>query len=141
MQAFKAESSGLRQRLAAEQREVGSLKQSLADRNLAKRQTSQVRCNVKLLSCTLFWVAASHCTTAVTAYPVHSLIICSLSCWVQVCDTSYTWNLLMHDQVVSDQARLLPRPGSQKLMSGFLECIGILYISSTLTLSMQLHHC
>ena len=44
MQAFKAESSGLRQRLAAEQREVGSLKHSLADRNLAKRQATQVHC-------------------------------------------------------------------------------------------------
>ena len=44
MQAFKAKSSGLCQRLAEEQREVGSLKQSLADRNLAKRQSSQVRC-------------------------------------------------------------------------------------------------
>ncbi len=85
MQALKAESSGLRQRLAAEQREVGSLKQSLADRNLAKRQTSQVGCLylfylplslagvlthldcvVKLLTtCYLFWVAASHCMTAV----------------------------------------------------------------------------
>ena len=42
MQTFKAESSGLRQRLAAEQREVGSLKHSLADRNLAKRQATQV---------------------------------------------------------------------------------------------------
>ena len=44
MQAFKAESSGLHQRLAAEQQEVGSLKHSLADRNLAKQQTSQVHC-------------------------------------------------------------------------------------------------
>ncbi|DBB01459.1 TPA: hypothetical protein ACH3X1_000116 [Trebouxia sp. C0004] len=39
--AFKAGSAGLRQHLAAEQREVGSLKQSLADRNLAKRQPTQ----------------------------------------------------------------------------------------------------
>ncbi len=44
MQAFKAESSGLRQRLAAQQREVGSLKHSLADHNLAKCQSSQVNC-------------------------------------------------------------------------------------------------
>ncbi len=44
MQTFKAKTSGLHQRLAAEQREVGSLKQSLADRNLAKRQTLQIHC-------------------------------------------------------------------------------------------------
>ena len=41
----------------------------------------------------------------------------------------------MHDQVVSDEAMLLPRPGSQKLVSCCLECIGILNISSTLTLN------
>ena len=44
MQAFKAESSGLRQCLAAEQRDVRSLKHSLADRNLAKRQIIEVGC-------------------------------------------------------------------------------------------------
>ncbi len=44
MQTFKTQSSVLHQRLAAEQKEVGSLKQSLAYSDLAKRQAAQVSC-------------------------------------------------------------------------------------------------